>query len=241
MRRATPGKPNMPSFDQTLALLGKLVELETRYELERRENLTDATLPKAFRDERDAMLAQQIDNIRREKLRGLGELVRYPPFHVRHFDKLADYYKAAGCSFDKSVFIMTKFPDGNTAEDKQLQEIIDAVRDAVRECGHVPRLASDASFHAQLWDNVELYLLGSSRGIAILESKYRPELNPNVAMEWGWMRGMGRDILPLVEKGFAYRRADWGGLIEHEFDWGDPRTVRESVKKWLDGGSSAGA
>jgi hypothetical protein len=225
----------MPNFEQTLAVLGKLVELETRYELERRENLTEATLPKAFRDERDALLAQQIERVRREKLRGLDELVRYPPFHGRHFDKLADYYRCASCSFEKSVFIMTKFPESGTAADQQLQKIIEAVRGAVTECGHVPRLASDAIFHSQLWDNVELYLLGSSRGIAILESKYKPELNPNVAMEWGWMRGMGRDILPLVEQDFAYRRADWGGLIEHKFEWDKPDSVCEAVRRWLRG------
>jgi hypothetical protein len=40
------------------------------------------------------------------------------------------------------------------------------------------------SRHEQLWDNVELYLLGCRRGIAIVEDKYLPELNPNVAMDW---------------------------------------------------------
>jgi hypothetical protein len=33
-------------------------------------------------------------------------------------------------------------------------------------------------------------------------------------MEWGWMRGMGRDVLYLVEKDFKKQRADRGGLID---------------------------
>jgi hypothetical protein len=131
---------------------------------------------------------------------------------------------------------MTKFPEGTAPLDAQLQAVIDAVKAAVQQCGHVPRLASDATFHPLLWDNVELYLLGSRRAVAILESKYKPELNPNVAMEWGWMRGMGRDILPLVENDFAYQRADWGGLVEHRFAWADPVvSIGNAVKAWLTG------
>lgn len=225
----------MPSFEEALARLAKALEIEARHERERRRNLSDASLTKAFRDERDALIAQQIETARREKLRVLHELVRYPPFHDRHFGKLGDYHDGARGSFETSVFIMTKFPEGNTAADEQLKQVIAAVRRAVTESGHVPRLASDRVFHALLWDNVELYLLGSRRGIAILESKYKPELNPNVAMEWGWMRGMGRDILPLVEKDFGYRRADWGGLIEHTFDWANPDSVSSGVKSWLAG------
>jgi hypothetical protein len=186
----------MPDLDETLAVLAKLLKLELRLERDRRENLEDATLPKAFRDERDAGLIQQVESVRREKRQRLHELVRYPPFHDRHFSKLGLFHDNAGRSYEKSVFIMTKFPEGNSPLDAQLRGVIDAVKAAVTACGHVPRLASDFTFHPLLWDNVELYLLGSSRGIAILESKYKPELNPNVAMEWGWMRGMGREILP---------------------------------------------
>jgi hypothetical protein len=225
----------MPSVDDTLAALAKLLRLEASLERDRRENLNEATLPKAFRDERDALLLQQIESVRREKRLRLDELVRYPPFHDRHFSKLEQFHKAANCSFDKSVFIMTKFPEGSSALDQQLQKVIDAVRAAVTAAGYVPRVASDPPpFHALLWDNVELFLLGSSRAVAILESKYKPELNPNVAMEWGWMRGMGRSILPLVENEFTYQRADWGGLLESRFAWDNPDTdINKAVTTWL--------
>jgi hypothetical protein len=77
-------------------------------------------------------------------------------------------------------------------------------------------------------------LLGCKRGIAIVEDKYLPELNPNVAMEWGWMRGMGRNVLYLVEKEFKRQRADWGGLIEAPFDWANPKLgIEKGVRDWL--------
>jgi hypothetical protein len=44
---------------------------------------------------------------------------------------------------------------------------------------------SDVEHHKHLWDDVELYLLGCSKGVAILEDCYEPELYPNVAMGSG--------------------------------------------------------
>jgi hypothetical protein len=83
---------------------------------------------------------------------------------------------------------MTKFPDAGkpAALNAELMAVIQAVCDAVAGRGYVARLASDTPYHNILWDNVELYLLGCKRGVAIVEDKYLPELNPNVAMEWGW-------------------------------------------------------
>jgi len=66
---------------------------------------------------------------------------------------------------------------------------------------------------------MELYLLGCARGVAIVEGKYLPELNPNVALEWGWMTGMGREVLFLRESSFKHDRADWGGLLSSSFEW----------------------
>jgi hypothetical protein len=134
---------------------------------------------------------------------------------------------------------MTKFPDPKSSSpaDAQLTAVIQEVRNAVQGCGFVARIASDNQYHPILWDNVELYLLGCRRGIAIVEDKYLPELNPNVAMEWGWMRGMGRNVLYLVEKDFKKQRADWGGLIERTFDWASPQAdIKAAVEFWLKNG-----
>jgi hypothetical protein len=53
-------------------------------------------------------------------------------------------------------------------------------------------------------------------------------------MEWGWMRGMGRNVLYLVEKDFKKKRADWNGLIEYPFDWMNPAPgVSQAIGAWL--------
>lgn len=139
-------------------------------------------------------------------------------------------------SYDKSVFVMSKFPNRDEAVDKELEHVLGVVSNAIAAAGFVPRIARGPSrYHQGLWDNVELHLLGCKQGIAIVEDRYLDELNPNVTMEWGWMRGMGKAVLFLIEDGFTNSRADIGGLIEDSFAWRNPGARTPSVvRTWLE-------
>ena len=223
----------MLNLDDVLALLRidiiKLAQLEHE-----RLDLLNQPLNAAMKDERDQDLKNDIERQRRRLEGVLKQLIEFPPYHHRHDQFISKFHSVA--AFNKSVFVMTKFPDQKdpAKADLQLGAVIQAVRDAVQSCGYVARVASDNLYHPLLWDNVELYLLGCQRGIAIVEDKYLPELNPNVAMEWGWMRGMGRNVLYLVEKDFKKQRADWDGLIESPFDWKNPGPdIKVGVETWL--------
>ena len=118
--------------------------------------------------------------------------------------------------------------------DEKLKALLKTIKESVVDRGYIPRLASDKTFHPALWDNVELYLLGCERGIAVVEDCYKKEFNPNVAKEWGWMRAMGRNVLFLIEKKFSHLRADWGGLLSEEFEWSTPEAaIKTAIEKWL--------
>jgi hypothetical protein len=201
---------------------------------QQRQEILNSTMPAAMKDDREKMLKEEIERRGSLLAKLLRELVDFPPHHVRHGPLLEQFYQAA--AYEKSVFIMTKFPKTEQPgpEDLKLAEVIETVRTAVKNRGYVPRLASDRQYHPILWDNVELYLLGSQRAIAIMEDKCQPELNPNVAMEWGWMRGMGRNVLYLVEKDFHRNRADWDGLIKAQFDWAAPQaSIAAATDGWF--------
>jgi hypothetical protein len=163
-----------------------------------------------------------------------AEFLALPPQHVRYETKLGQFRREA--SFEKSVFIMTKFPEGEAAKAAELRRVIKTVKDSIKAAGFVPRIASERMYFDDVWSNVELYLLGCRYGVAIVEGHYLPELNPNVAMEWGWMRGLGKDVLFLVEKkAHKYIRADWSGLIRREFSWREPHeTIPRHVRAWLE-------
>lgn len=189
----------------------------------------DATLE----DEFQADLRQNMARNRLRLLRLLQRTVDFPPRHMRHFGTLERFW--AEGSYDKSVFVMSKFPNGAAVADQELAHVLDVVSDAIEKAGYIPRIArGPARYHDALWDNVELHLLGCRQGVAIVEDRYLDELNPNVTMEWGWMRGMGKPVLFLVEENFTNARADVGGLIEDSFSWTDPSsTVHDSIRSWL--------
>jgi hypothetical protein len=48
------------------------------------------------------------------------------------------------------------------------------------------------------------------------------------------MRAMNKPVLFLAEKTFNLHRADWSGLIEHQFQWEKPGPgIKAAVKAFL--------
>lgn len=224
----------MRNYDETLGFIKGYLLSIARREQERFDTLNNKEFPQGFKDEQDVKFKKLIEDDRQAIIETLRYLATFPPHHHVHGNYLEQFHQES--PFEKSVFIMTKFPDpkSDAPKDKQLTRVINAVTEAVKRCQHAPRIASENDYHENLWSNVELHLLGCSKGIAIVENKYLDELNPNVAMEWGWMRGMGRRVIYLIEKSFNRERADWGGLIEYRFDWDAPEEdIKEAVHKGL--------
>ena len=187
------------------------------------KKMSGSGLSPQFEDDQRKLLQQQVDNFGARCRAQLENLVAFPYWQIRHAALLKEFWKTGG--YEESVFIMTKFPDKAQGKDKndQLDRVLKAISDAVLACSCKPRIAQfPQNYHPGLWDNVELHLLGCKRGVAIVEDRYSPELNPNVMMEWGWMRGMGKRVFFLREKNFRHFRADLGDLLSEEFDWDDP-------------------
>ncbi|MBW0000224.1 MAG: hypothetical protein JO015_14070 [Verrucomicrobia bacterium] len=197
----------------------------------RPENFFDST---AY-DSQKRALEDRLRSDQRNLEQTLEQFDRFPPrHHMRHQAKLSDLHQAG--NYEASVFIMTKFPDKGSPEADRLTQIIETVKKAIKASGYVPRIAQGPKYYRWLWDNVELYLLGCARGVAIVEARYLPELNPNVALEWGWMVGMGREVLFLRESSFKHDRADWAGLLSSSFDWDDYEpAISTAIAEFLPG------
>jgi hypothetical protein len=218
-------------------------ELSTYYSLIQDAVEKKSSIPRAnFRDETqyDRVIKKINDDVKgweQDIASVLERFEREPPRLVEYADKLPAFYKD-GSGYDTSVFIMTKFPakgdDGAAA--KKLNAVIEAVREAIQKRGLHPRIAYEKDYEDWIWANVEMFMFGCARGIAILEARYISELNPNVAMEWGWMKGMGKPVLFLMEGSFPekFKRADWSGLDPKTFNWDDPvADIDAHVAKFL--------
>jgi hypothetical protein len=126
-----------------------------------------------------------------------------------------------------------------TPEDVSLLEDIWSVVDrTVGAYGLKARRADKKSYHDQLWENVCIYMLGSRYGMAILEDRVAAELNPNVALEYGFMRAMSRQVALLREIRFKHTRADLTGKLAISFEIDDFKRLRQdtlsnAIRDWF--------
>lgn len=133
--------------------------------------------------------------------------------------------------FSKNTFIMTKFDKRNA----KLNETIKELRNILDAKGYKATRADDKMYISDrdMWNNVCVYMLCCKQGIAILENYSKQEYNPNVAIEYGFMRALNKSVLLLGDRRFPRYRADITGKEMLSFDISDPQTIREPVEKWL--------
>jgi hypothetical protein len=161
---------------------------------------------------------------------------RYSRLHDEYQLALEKFHAIA--PYESSIFVMTKYPNldpkTQTDDDRKLERVIDVVKKAINANGYVSRIADDRPFHNILWKNVEIYLLGCSKGVAIVENKYGADVNPNVAMEWGWMRASSKDVLYLLERDFKNNRADFTPFLSKGFEWDYPeKDIEAAINGWF--------
>lgn len=143
---------------------------------------------------------------------------------------LADSLNGCG-DYEKNVFIMTRLQQGN----RELEGIDRTIRTALSAHGLRGHRADDRCYvqDRNLWDNVCTYMIGCKYGIAILEDVFQDEFNPNVALEYGFMRGLGKEVLLLKEQRFK-PRADIMGTLCEEFDiFQIESQVERAITRWL--------
>jgi hypothetical protein len=159
--------------------------------------------------------------------------VKLPP-HYPHLRKpLLRFFSDTekGCErYDRNVFIMMPFGDSET-----LSSIESTIRDVLKHHELVGHRADDRMYPTDrsLWDNVCTYMFGCKYGVAVLENLVVEEFNPNVALEYGFMRALDKQCLLLKDRRFK-PRADITGTLAEEFDMLDPKSgVSRGVERWI--------
>ena len=134
--------------------------------------------------------------------------------------------------YDKNVFVMARFDSTSKFSLTLDQE----VRKVLRQRGFDPVRADDKVYmpDRNLWNNVCVYMLCCGRGVAILEDRVADEFNPNVALEYGFMRALNKPALLLTDRAFRNLRADIIGTLRETFDLTDiEATVPAAIERWL--------
>jgi hypothetical protein len=134
--------------------------------------------------------------------------------------------------YGRNVFIMTRFVPGN----RLLAQLDEELRKALCRQRLVGIRADDRLYpeDEDLWDNVCVHMLCCRYGVAVLEDRVKDEFNPNVALEYGFMRALNKRVLLLGDVGFRNLRADIIGTVRKEFDLTDiPGTLTPAIEQWV--------
>lgn len=131
--------------------------------------------------------------------------------------------------YEQNAFIMMRF-----GETRGHQRIVGAIRSALDKYGINALRADDKHYHDDLFPNVLTYLWGCSIGIAVFERLETEYFNPNVSLEVGYMRALGKHICLLKDKTLKTLQTDLIGKLYTPFDPQDPEeSIPESLEKWL--------
>lgn len=131
--------------------------------------------------------------------------------------------------YKRNAFIMMPF-----GETKGHQAIVRAIRSTLEKYGIKGLRSDDKGYHDDLFPNVLTYLWGCSIGIAVFERLVADDFNPNVSLEVGYMRALGRPICLLKDKTLKTLQTDLIGKLYTPFDPQDPEgSIPDSLDKWL--------
>jgi hypothetical protein len=134
--------------------------------------------------------------------------------------------------FEKNVFIAMRFRAA-----KQFAEIHDAVISGLAKYG-LKGLRSDAKTYpvdGDLWTNICVYMMGCKYGVCIFEEIDEREFNPNVPLEYGFMRAMNRQVLLLKDIRMPKMPSDMTGKLYRNFDtYNITMTIHEQIGQWVE-------
>jgi TIR domain len=142
--------------------------------------------------------------------------------------------------FERNLFVMMKFPERLKMSDRHvrlLEDVFEVIRAEAARHHLLARRADQKHYHDQLWENICVYIIGSKYGIAVLEDEVAAELNPNVALEYGFMKALDHPVALLQWSRFKHVRADLSGKLARTFDIKKgvlhKASLRKAVGDWL--------
>jgi hypothetical protein len=130
-------------------------------------------------------------------------------------------------------------------KDIRLKQITDTIKETLEENGLYGWRADDPerTIMEDIWDNIVVNMLSCKYGIAVFVDRkvldrYTDReitvFNANIALEVGFMKSRGLDILLLKDKRLEKLPTDIISKLYEEFDFNDPEGgVKTAVTKWI--------
>lgn len=142
--------------------------------------------------------------------------------------------------FDNTIFLMMPFQ-----EDHNYRTLTNVIKKICSQHGYSAIRVDDPDrqFSDRLWDNLVINMLASKYAIAVYVSEpvvdrlrqgeVRLFANPNVALEFGFFKSRGQDVLLLKDKA-SELPSDLTGFLWSEFDIKNPdKSAPKLIEAWL--------
>jgi hypothetical protein len=145
---------------------------------------------------------------------------------------LLDRFSDDHPDFSKNVFIAMRFRPG-----KQFLEIHEAVKSGLAKYGLKGLRSDDKTYppDGDLWTNICVYMMGCRLGVCVFEEIDEREFNPNVPLEYGFMRATNRQVLLLKDIRMPKMPSDMTGKLYRNFDtYNITLTVHEQTSQWAE-------
>jgi len=159
----------------------------------------------------------------------------------KYDSELKNIWEKSNSDYEHSIFLMMPFKS-----DLYFRTLTDKIKETCEKNGFKAFRVDDEfrSPYDILWDNIVLNMLSCKYGISVYVSEQNidrlsDELkffqNPNVALEYGFMKSRGKKILVLKDSG-SITPSDLQGFLWKPFDIKNPdTTVPLVITDWLNG------
>jgi hypothetical protein len=132
--------------------------------------------------------------------------------------------------FEKNVFVAMRFRSA-----PHFAEVYSSIKEGLASYGLRTHRADERVYplDGDLWNNVCVYMMGCKYGLCVFEEMDEREFNPNVPLEYGFMRAMNRQVLLLKEQRMPKMPSDITGKLFKQFDMMDiDVSVKTQVAIW---------
>jgi hypothetical protein len=150
----------------------------------------------------------------------------------RDLQPLLDRFTSDHPDWEKNVFIAMRFTDA-----AHFAAVHQAIKDGLAVYGLKGVRADDRVYPTDddLWNNVCVYMMGCKYGICVFDDFDTRDFNPNVSIEYGFMRATGNRVLLLKEQRLKALPTDITGKLYRPFDMMDPaRTIGKQISLWAE-------
>jgi hypothetical protein len=134
--------------------------------------------------------------------------------------------------FEKNVFVAMRFRSA-----PHFAQVYSAIKEGLASHGLKTHRADDKVYplDGDLWNNVCVYMMGCKYAICVFEEMDEREFNPNVPLEYGFMRAMNRQVLLLKEQRMPKMPTDITGKLFKPFDMMDiDASIKKQVALWAE-------